>query len=55
MTNKMNRVKFFSADYQSDLQSQVSNFIRDVEIITISYSTNTVGYGIKHYCCVVYR
>lgn len=55
MTNKMNRVKFFYADYQSDLQSQVSDFIRDVEVITISYSTSPIGYIIKHYCCVVYR
>lgn len=50
----MNKVKFFYKDSQILLENEVNNFIRNKNIVSISYSTNTVGYSIYHYCCVVY-
>lgn len=50
----MNKVKCFCEDNQFSLESEVNNFIRNKNIVSISYSTNTIGYSIYHYCCVVY-
>ena len=51
----MTKVKFFSEQGSYALETKVNNFIRDKRVINISYSTNTVGYGIDHYCCVLYE
>jgi hypothetical protein len=51
----MTKVKFFRAEGQYDLTTEVNNFICNKNVINISYSTNTVGYSIYHYCCVLYN
>lgn len=51
----MTKVKFFSNEYQLELQEEVNKFIQGKMIVSVSYSTNTVGYSIRHYCCVVYN
>ena len=50
----MTKVKFFREEYQGELEREVNNFIRNKRVINISYSTNSVGYSIYHYCCVTY-
>ena len=50
----MTKVKFFREEYQQDLAKEINDFIRNKKIINISYSTNTVGYSVYHYCCVLY-
>ena len=50
----MTKVKFFSEEGRYKLETEVNKFIRDKKVVSISYSTNTVGYSIHHYCCVLY-
>ena len=50
----MCKVKFFYKDSQILLEREVNDFIQNKNIASISYSTNSVGYSIYHYCCVVY-
>lgn len=50
----MTKVKFFREECQDELEREVNNFIRNKRVINISYSTNSVGYSIYHYCCVTY-
>ena len=50
----MNKVKFFRENAQFDLEREVTDFIKDKKVISISYSTNTVGYSIEHFCVVLY-
>ncbi len=50
----MTKVKLFREEGSYALETEVNNFIRDKRVINISYSTNTVGYSIYHYCCVLY-
>lgn len=50
----MTKAKFFSAEGRYALETEVNKFIRDKRVINISYSTNTVGYGVDHFCCVLY-
>lgn len=50
----MAKVRFFRNESQYDLEKAVNDFIRDKNVVNVSYSTNTVGYSIYHYCCVLY-
>lgn len=50
----MKQVKFFRKDHQYELEKAVNEFIKNKNVISVSYSTNTVGYSVYHYCCVVY-
>lgn len=50
----MKQVKFFSNEYQYKLEREVNDFIKNKNVISVSYSTNTVGYSVEHFCCVVY-
>ena len=50
----MKQVKFFTNEYQYRLEREVNDFIKNKNIISISYSTNTVGCSVEHFCCVVY-
>ena len=50
----MKQVKFFRNEYQYQLESEVNDFIKNKNVISVSYSTNTVGYSVEHFCCVVY-
>lgn len=49
------KVKFFFAEGQGKLENKVNEFIQGKNIINISYSTNTCGYSIWHYCVVMYQ
>ena len=51
----MTKVKFFREEGQYDLAREVNEFIRNKNVINISYTTNTVGYSVYHYCCVLYN
>lgn len=51
----MTKVKFFSNESQYFLEKEVNDFMKGKLIVSVSYSTNTVGYSIKHYCCVLYN
>ena len=50
----MTKVKFFSNDIQFELEEEVNKFMQGKTITSVSYSTNTLGYSIRHYCCVTY-
>lgn len=51
----MSKVEFFRADGQLALEGKVNEFIKNKEVLSISYSTNSVGYSVYHYCCVLYK
>lgn len=51
----MTKVKFFEENLQRHLERKVNEFIQDKTVVSISYSTNTLGYNVYHYCCVVYQ
>lgn len=50
----MNKVKFFRNESQYKLEGEVNDFIKGKNVVSVSYSTNTVGYSIYHYCVVLY-
>lgn len=50
----MKQVKFFRSEYQHELEKEVNGFIKNKNVVSISYSTNSVGYSVYHYCCVIY-
>lgn len=50
----MYKTQFFRSERQNDLQKQINDFIKNKHVINISYSTNSVGYTVHHYCCVLY-
>lgn len=50
----MNKVKFFSSEHKYNLEREINAFICNKNVISISYSTNSVGYNVHHYCCVLY-
>lgn len=50
----MKQVKFFRNEYQDELEKAVNSFINNKNVVSISYSTNSVGYSVEHFCCVVY-
>ena len=49
------KVKFFFEESQRELENKVNEFIQGKNIINISYSTNTVGYNVWHYCVTMYQ
>jgi hypothetical protein len=51
----MNKVKFFHEETQIRLEYTVNDFIRDKDIINVSYSINDNSNGYRHVCCVLYK
>lgn len=51
----MLKTKFFQEDHQWDLEEAVNKFIRDKNVISVSYTVAPCGYGRTHYCCVLYE
>ncbi len=51
----MNKVKFFHACTQVRLEYDVNQFIKDKDIINISYSVNDSNHDYQHLCCVLYQ
>lgn len=51
----MIKIKLFDSDFQPSLEREVNEFCRNRDIISVSYSTELVGYSVFHYCCVCYR
>ena len=50
----MNKVKFLSSEHRYNLEREINEFIGNKNVISISYTTNSVGYSVHHYCCVLY-
>lgn len=50
----MTKVRFFSNEHRYELEHAVNDFIRNKNVVNVSYSTSQVGYSIYHYCCVLY-
>lgn len=50
----MYKTKFFHEKSMYDLEDKVNAFIQDKRVVNISYTTNSVGYNVYHYCCVLY-
>lgn len=51
----MTRVKFFHAQHVSTLEQQVNDFIKDKQVINISYSLDGRFDYCHHNCCVLYN
>lgn len=50
----MTKIRLFSNEHQWDLEEEVNKFMQGKTITSVSYTTNTVGYSVHHYCCVTY-
>lgn len=51
----MNKVELFREYNESKLQSTINDFIKDKEVINISYSIAPCGYGYVYACCILYH
>ncbi|MBP0958879.1 MAG: sporulation protein Cse60 [Oscillospiraceae bacterium] len=51
----MIKIKLFDSEYQRSLEREVNEFCQNRDVISVSYSTQLVGYSVFHYCCVCYR
>lgn len=51
----MVNIKLFSEEKSSFLEKKVNEFCRNRDVISVSYTTELVGYTVFHYCCVCYR
>ena len=50
----MKQVKFFSNRHQHALEKEITDFIKNKNVVSVSYSTSSGGCAVYHYCCVVY-
>ena len=51
----MNKVKLIRKDKEWQLQEAINDFIKDKEVINISYSVAPCGYEYIYACCILYR
>lgn len=51
----MFKIKLFNNEYQRSLEREVNEFCQNRDVVSVSYSTELVGYTVFHYCCVCYR
>lgn len=51
----MFKTKFISGETQYKLEDEVNKFIKNKKVVNVSYSTVLAGYGVWHYCCVLYE
>ena len=49
------KTRFFKTEYMCDLEAEVNEFIKDKNVINISYTVAENGYGYIHCCCVLYK
>lgn len=51
----MNKVRFIRDASAYKLEEEVNKFIKDKNIISISYSVVQCGYNYIHCCCILYK
>ena len=51
----MTKVKFLNAATSGALENEVNKFIRDRDVVSVSFSTGRIGYSLWFYCSVLYR
>ena len=51
----MTKVKFLNASSTRALEDEVNKFVRDKDIVSVSFSTGRLGYSLWFYCSVLYR
>ena len=51
----MYRVETFYEEYRSDLERKINEFIKNKNVVNVSYSTQMVGYSVHHYALVCYE
>ena len=51
----MTKVKFLNAASSGALENEVNKFIRDRDVVNVSFSTARFGYSLWFYCSVLYR
>lgn len=51
----MTKTKFFKTENMWELEGEVNMFVRDKDVINISYTVAEYGYGCIYCCCVLYR
>ena len=51
----MFKTQFFYCETQIYLQDIVNEFIKDKNVISISYTAAPYEYGYRHCCCVLYE
>ena len=51
----MTKTKFLKAERERELEVKVNEFIKNKDIINVSYTVTECGYGYIHCCCVLYR
>ena len=51
----MNKVRFIRNASAYDLEVEVNKFIKDKNIVSISYSVAQCGYNYIHCCCILYK
>ena len=51
----MFKAKFFKEQVQYNLDKAVNDFIKDKNVVNISFSVAQCGYSYIHCCCVLYN
>lgn len=51
----MKKIEFFCSIERFNLEREVNNFMKNKNVISVSYSTEMVGYNVKHFVCVFYE
>ena len=51
----MKKIEFFSSNERFALEHEVNAFMKNKNVISVSYSTELVGYTVKHFVCVFYE
>lgn len=51
----MTKVKFLNASSHSALENEVNKFVRDKDVVSVSFSTVRLGYSLWFYCSILYR
>ena len=50
----MKKVKFFSNVKMATLENEVNAFIKDKDVVSVTYTTNTLSNVTYHWFCVLY-
>ena len=51
----MCKVETFTTDSRLDLEREINSFIQNKKVVSISYSTEMVGFTVHHYALVCYE
>jgi hypothetical protein len=52
---KETKIKCFCERHSHYLEREVNNFMANKEVVSVSYTTEKLGYEVHHYACVIYR